>query len=40
MIKAGKDVVVCNKKIEEMYDTLKIGDKQIITYDETDHNLL
>ena len=40
VIRAGKDKVVCNKKIEEMYDTLKIGDKQIITYDETDHNLL
>ena len=27
VIRAGKDAVVCNRKTEEFYDALEIGDK-------------
>jgi alpha-beta hydrolase superfamily lysophospholipase len=40
MVRSGKDKVVCNSKIEEVYERLGTEDKTLITYDEVDHSIL
>lgn len=40
MVRCGKDKVVCNSKIEEVYNRLGADDKTLITYDEIDHSIL
>ena len=38
-IRAGKDKVVSNKRIQEEFQKTTSQDKQIITYDELDHGI-
>lgn len=40
VIRAGKDKTVSGVKIKEFYETIPTYDKQMITYDECDHNIL
>ena len=37
ILRAGQDKTVCNVKINEMFETVPIKDKQMITYDDADH---